>query len=721
MATVEELQKEIESLERRLLKNEKIRSVLMDRVEKSVQSSAGAYTLFETNILLQEQIRQRTAELEKANTELLQEIAERKRAEELLGESEKKYKTQFEAALDAILIADAETGILLDCNRAASELVNRAKSELVGKHQRMLHPPEEVEGEFSTAFRQHLENKGGEALEAQVITKDGEIRDVLIKASHYELKGAKLLQGIFHDITNRKRAEEERAHLEARLQQAQKMEAIGTLAGGIAHDFNNILAALIGYTEMALDEAEEGSLLRQNLREVLIAGNRAKDLVKQILAFSRQAEQESKPVQIRPILKEALKLLRATLPATIAIRQDIQSDSDVLADPTQLHQVLMNLCANAGQAMEAKGGILEVSLADVELDPDFTAEHPDTRPGPYTKLTVSDTGHGMTPEVLKRIFDPFFTTREVGKGTGMGLSAVHGIVKTCGGAVIAYSEPEKGSTFNVYLPVVERQGEPESVSDAPAPRGSERILFIDDEETLVHIGKQVLESLGYEVTTRTDGTEALELFKSQPDTFDLVITDMTMPEVTGVDLAQEFMKIRPAIPVILCTGFSAKMDEEKSKAMGIRAFVPKPALKLDMAKTVRRVLDSRQETEKRPKARILIMDDDAQIREMLRQLLERAGYEVAEAPDGRQGIRLYRQAPADLVITDIIMPEKEGLETIRELLRDFPDVKILAISGGGRVLADEYLRLAKQFGAERTLAKPFDQKELLEAVHELVG
>ncbi|MDY6987588.1 MAG: response regulator [Thermodesulfobacteriota bacterium] len=721
MATVEELQKEIEGLERRLLKNEKIRSVLMDRVEKSVQSSGSAYTLFETNILLQGQIGQRTAELEEANRELLQEITERKRAEELLGESEKKYKTQFEAALDAIFIADAETGMLVDCNRAASELVKRAKSELVGTHQRMLHPPEEVEGEFSTAFNQHLKNKGEEALEAQVITKAGEIRDVLIKPSIFELKGKKLLQGIFHDVTNRNRAEEQRRKLEAQLQQAQKMEAIGTLAGGIAHDFNNILAALIGYAELALEDSEEESSLQQNLKEILIGGNRAKDLVRQILAFSRQANQESKPVQIKSITKEALKFLRATLPTTVEIRRAIQSDSAVLADPTQMHQVLVNLCTNATQAMAEKGGTLEVTLADVELDSNFALNHPDIEPGPYIKLSVTDTGHGMTPEVLNRIFDPFFTTREIGAGTGMGLSVVHGIVKSCGGAVTAYSEPGKGSTFSVYLPVIERQEKPGPRPEEPAPTGTERILFIDDEATLANMGKQMLESLGYEVTTRTDGTEALELFKSQPDRFDLVITDMTMPKMTGAELAPELMRIRPDIPVILCTGFSAKMDEEKSKAMGIRAFVPKPALKLDMAKNVRRVLDSQKATEERFGARILVVDDDVQIREMLRQLLERAGYEVAEAPDGRQGIRLYRQEPADLVITDIIMPEKEGLETIRELRRDFPDVKILAISGGGRVLADEYLRLAKQFGAERTLAKPFDQKELLEAVHELVG
>ncbi|MDY6951804.1 MAG: response regulator [Thermodesulfobacteriota bacterium] len=721
MAKVEELQKAVESLERRLLKNEKIRSVLMDRVEKSVQSSGGAYTLFETNILLREQIRQRTEELEKANRELAQEISERKRAQKLLEESERKYKKQFEEALDAIVIADAETGILLDCNRAASELVERAKSELLGKHQRILHPGEPAEEAFTSTFRLHLAEKEGEGLETQVVTKDGVIKDVLIKANVLELEGRKLLQGIFHDITNRKRAQEERGKLEAQLRQAQKMEAIGTLAGGIAHDFNNILAALIGYTEMALEDAEEGSLLQQNLGEVLIAGNRAKGLVKQILAFSRQTDQESKPVQIRPIAEEALKLLRATLPATIEIRQDIRSDSAVRANPTHVHQVLINLCTNAGQAMEEKGGTLDVMFVDVVIDADFAHDHPDMEPGPYVKLSVTDTGHGMAPEILERIFDPFFTTRKVGEGTGMGLSVVHGIVTSYGGTIRTYSEPGKGSTFDVYLPIIDRQAALQTWSEQAVPGGTERILFIDDEETLSKMGKRMLESLGYDVTARTDGMEALELFRAQPDRFDLVITDMTMPKVTGADLAKEVMGIRPDIPIVLCTGFSATMDEKRAEAMGIKAFVFKPVLKGEMAMTIRQLLDSQKEKAGQPRPRVLVIDDDVGIRTMLRRLLEGAGYEVTEAPDGNQGIYLYRQDPVDLVITDIIMPEKEGLETIRELRRDFPKVKIVAISGGGRIRADEYLPMAEKFGADRTLAKPFDPKELLDAVHELVG
>jgi CheY-like chemotaxis protein len=275
------------------------------------------------------------------------------------------------------------------------------------------------------------------------------------------------------------------------------------------------------------------------------------------------------------------------------MRQNIQSDALVLADPTQIHQVLMNLCTNADHAMREKGGVLEAKLENVELDADFTAGHPDMKPGAYLNLTVSDTGHGMPPDVLERIFDPFFTTKETGEGTGMGLSVVHGIVGSYGGAITAYSEPGQGSTFKVYLPIIETRKEAHIGPEESIPTGSERILFVDDESVLVNMGKQIFESLGYDVATRTSSIEALELFKNQPDRFDLVITDMTMPNMTGEDLAQELMRIKPNIPIILCTGFSAKIDDQKASAQGIRALVLKPIVKREIATTVRKVLDGR--------------------------------------------------------------------------------------------------------------------------------
>lgn len=400
---------------------------------------------------------------------------------------------------------------------------------------------------------------------------------------------------------NRRKAEKER--LEVQLRHGQKMEAIGTLAGGIAHDFNNILGVIMGYTELALLDVPEGNSLRRKLDEVSKASNRAKDLVSQILAFSRKGgkdEQERKPVQISLIVKEVLKMLRSSLPTTIEIRQNIKTQNiktgmaTVLADPTQIHQVLMNLCTNAAYAMRDKGGILEVSLADVDIDSDAAAKHPDMTPGRYQRLTVSDTGHGMDSAVMERIFDPFFTTKGPGEGTGMGLAMIHGIVKNHDGVITVHSKPGKSTTFQVFLPTAESVVTAEPEHFTPLPLGNERILFVDDEETLVSVGQQMLEGLGYEVVGRTSSIEAMDVFRTQPDKFDLVITDMTMPNMTGADMTKAIMRIRPDIPIILCTGFSEVISEEKAKAIGIREFIMKPITSRKIAETIRSVLDQKK-------------------------------------------------------------------------------------------------------------------------------
>ena len=342
-----------------------------------------------------------------------------------------------------------------------------------------------------------------------------------------------------------------------------------------------------------MSDVEVGPLY-SNLQKVLKAGERAKDLVKQILTFSRQSELEPKPVQVKLIVKEALNLLRATLPTTIEILQDLQSSSAVMADPTKIHQVIMNLCTNSGNALLEKGGTLEVKIVDVDLDSEFVDRYPDMKPGVFVKLTVSDTGHGISPEIMDRIFDPFFTTMEKGEGTGMGLSVVHGIIKSLGGTVTVDSEPDIGSTFDVFIPAIESEATLELESVVPLPVGTEQILFVDDEEIQVDLGQQILERLGYKVITTTSSLEALELFRANPNNFDLVITDMTMPKITGDELAVELLQIKPAIPIILCTGFSAMIDEGKAKAMGIRAFVDKPILNRDIAEAIRKVLDEKK-------------------------------------------------------------------------------------------------------------------------------
>ena len=387
------------------------------------------------------------------------------------------------------------------------------------------------------------------------------------------------------DVTDRNR-------LQAQLEQAQKMESIGTLAGGIAHDFNNILSPIMIHSEMAMMELPPDSPVQNSLKQIFQAGKRASGLTKQILTFSRMRQQKRSPLKVGLIVKECLKMLRASLPTTIEINQNLESESDtVLCDITEINQVLMNLCTNAAHAMRDKGGELTINLTQEHLDPEAAGKFSDLNPGSYLKLTVSDTGHGIDNETMKNIFVPYYTTKEFGEGTGMGLAVVHGIVRSYGGDITVESEPGKGTVFHVLLPTIESEASPPIEPSVNLPKGTERVLFVDDEKIAVDAVQSMLEKLGYKVTARTSSIEALEAFRNNPQGFDLVITDMTMPNMTGKDLAKELMSIRSDIPIILCTGFSEKIDERRAKEMGISAFVMKPIVMRDMANTIREVLD----------------------------------------------------------------------------------------------------------------------------------
>jgi two-component system, cell cycle sensor histidine kinase and response regulator CckA len=387
----------------------------------------------------------------------------------------------------------------------------------------------------------------------------------------------------------------ERIRLEAQFRQAQKMEAIGTLAGGIAHDFNNILSAILGYSDMALTDRKADDPHRHYLEQIYKAGERARDLVKQILTFSRQQEQEKKPVLIVPIIKEGIKLLRSSLPTTVKISQNIKDTSImVLADPTQIHQVLMNLCTNAAHAMREKGGTLNIQLVREVIDSVGTSQPLNFTAGNYAKLTVSDTGHGIDSSIIDRIFDPFFTTKGPQEGTGLGLSVVYGIVRHHGGTIDVSSEPGRGTTVTVYFPLIQAEKPIEERMPEAIPGGSERILFIDDEAMLVELGSTMLTSLGYQVTPRTSSIEALEAFRANPYGFDMVITDMTMPNIRGDDLAKELLKIRPGIPIIICTGFSEMISEDKAKNIGIHEFIMKPIIKNQIARAIKQALDYKE-------------------------------------------------------------------------------------------------------------------------------
>ncbi len=502
---------------------------------------------------------------------------------------EKRYKILFDNVNDGIIVRSFE-GRILDANPAICQRLGYSHEELLGMNIADILSPENAN--LLTKRMARLRQQGSLVYESAHKRRDGSIFPVESGSRVIEYDGQRMILTVSRDISERKQSEAERNLLQAQLQQAQKHEAIGTLAGGIAHDFNNILFPIIGYTEMTMEDVPKDSLIYQNLTEVLKSARRAAQLVQHILTFSRSTDIEKKPLRLQVIVREALKLIRATIPQTISIHQDIDSNcGPVLANPTQIHQIVMNLCTNAYHAMQEDGGELRVSVCEVTVRPEDHIGQLNQRPGPYIRMMISDTGCGMDRNVMNHIFDPYFTTKPPGKGTGLGLAVVHGIVKSCGGEITVYSKPGTGSAFYVYLPRIANAAE----ENAPAPAGdipcgNERILLVDDEEQIVIMEKKMLETLGYQVTAKTGSLEALEIFRQNPDSFDLVITDQAMPNMPGSRLAENMMQIRPGIPIILCTGFSETFTEKDAKKLGIREFVLKPIVKKDLARTIRRVL-----------------------------------------------------------------------------------------------------------------------------------
>jgi signal transduction histidine kinase/CheY-like chemotaxis protein len=387
--------------------------------------------------------------------------------------------------------------------------------------------------------------------------------------------------------------QEEKDRLERQVRHSQKMEAIGTLAGGVAHDFNNILYPIIGFTEMTMDDLPPDTPNRENLNEVLVAAHRARKLVRQILTFSRLDQPDRRPLQVQPLITEAMNLLRATLPANMEIHQRVEETcGPIMADATQIQQIIMNLCTNAFHAMRPEGGVLTVGLKEVQIASEEGRTDLDLHPATYVKLTVADTGHGMRPKVLERIFDPYFTTKDTGEGTGMGLSVIHGIVKGYEGDVQVKSRPGEGATFDIYIPRTAKPvREDIETPSGPVPRGSERILLVEDEAQTAAMLQRILGGLGYRAEAFTDPETALSAFRRDPSAADLVITDLTMPKMTGDILVQQMLAVRPDLPVILCTGFSAAIDEKTALSLGVRKLVLKPVDKHKLAVIIRQVLD----------------------------------------------------------------------------------------------------------------------------------
>ncbi len=520
------------------------------------------------------------------------EITEIKRATEELKNEKEFIEIALNALPDTVFVFDPMTGKALRWNKSFNEVSGYTNEDISS-----LKAPDSYysESDLDKAYKyvNSILNGYSGTAELKLITKEGRLIPTEYSGSIIkdEEGNSKYIILIGRDIRERIKIENDRSILETQLWQAHKMEALGIMAGGIAHDFNNILSIIFGYTEIAMSETPEGNKIYEALSQVISAAYRAKDLVTQILSFSRRIESVKTPVNLYLIIKETLKLLRAVIPATIEIKSEIHPTTrTVIADSAQIHQILSNLTTNAVHAMDEKG-VLRVNLSQVFLNKENLSLQPEMIPGQYVKLTVNDTGIGIPQEIKGQIFDPFFTTKDVGKGTGLGLSVVHGIVKSHNGFIKVDSEPGRGTTFKIYFPVSEKEEEDFVGTIKSLPKGNERILFVDDEEQLVNMGKQILERQEYSVTTTSNSNKAFEIFNSSPENFDLVITDQTMPQLSGLELIKKLLKIRADIPIILCTGYSSKISVDIQEEYGIRKILMKPYSSKELVLTVRKILD----------------------------------------------------------------------------------------------------------------------------------
>jgi PAS domain S-box-containing protein len=520
-----------------------------------------------------------------------------KKIEASLIESEKRYKSITELLTDYIytVIIDGDQVIETHHGPGCLAVTGYSSEEFLADPYLWFHMVADEDGH---AVQEHIKdllgNVASSAIEHRIIRKDGQqgwirntpviCRDLSGKITSYA--------GFVQDISELKRAEQEKELLESRLSQAQKMEAMGTLAGGIAHDFNNILTSVMSYTELALLKLKEEKIIHY-LEQVLKGCDRAASLVQQILTFSRHADPEKKNINIKIIVKEALKLLRSSLPVTIEIRQRFDCrPCQVLSDPTEIHQIIMNLCTNSAHAMRDKGGVLEVEISSMNIGAEQGMPFPDLDPGPYAQIVVRDEGHGIDPAIADKIFDPFFTTKGPGEGTGMGLSVVYGIVKKNGGAIRVESESGRGTTFRICFPLITDSEDSFTGAKISSPKGTGHILFVDDEAPICQASEETLSALGYTVDVFTDSEEALRAFVHRSGQYDLVITDMTMPKMTGIILAGEILKIRPDVPVIICTGYSESVSEKQLQQVGIKRLLMKPLKRCNLAMAVREVLNN---------------------------------------------------------------------------------------------------------------------------------
>lgn len=503
--------------------------------------------------------------------------------------AEKKYETLVNEATVGIALADAQTGEILECNDTLANMVERSKADLIGQSQAILHPEQLPAGNLTQNFVRNRDANTGRTTQNACMTKSGRIFPVEIKARRINHNGRDMMLGIFHDISDR-------YELEQQLRQKYKMEAVGLLAGGMAHNFNNNLSIILGSVELASLKLPQDAQIHDLLDNAKTAVLRSRDLIQQIMIYSRKGVQEKTSVNVAKVIEETLKLLQSTLPSTVDLQyQPVSAAQDIVifADSTRIQEALLNLCTNAVHAMDEKG-TMTILLDTAKLQQaDIPAQY-HCQPGDYARISVRDTGSGISTEVMERMFDPFFTTKDVDQGTGMGLSTVQGMIKQNNGLIKVHSVLEQGTTFELYFPLGHEK-QVESMTERRAfPRGSEKIIFLDDDEVLANLGAMMLSELGYQVTAMTSSVEAFKLIQTNPDCCDLLITDQTMPEMSGKELIQELQKINSELPIILCTGYSNKIDEKEAERLGVKAFLLKPIDFPQLLQVLRHVFDRGQ-------------------------------------------------------------------------------------------------------------------------------
>ncbi len=524
------------------------------------------------------------------------DISKRTQAEEKFRDGEKRFRSLVESATDAIIICD-HAGKITVWNNGAQKIFGYSADEIIGKPATEL-MPEFYRPQHANGMHQFLksgkEKHAGETLNVEGLKKNGDVFPLELTLSNWKTHGKIFMAAIIRDISQRMKVNEEKNILEEQLRRSQKLETIGTMAGGIAHDFNNILTPILGYTDMAVIElADSEQELKHNLSRVLEGAHRAKDLIEQILLFSKQIEKERNPFSMQLIVNEAIQLLRSTIPSTVQIIHNIDSDcGKILADATQIHQVIVNLCTNAWHAMEKNGGTLTIKLKQVEVNSSLTKQHPNLTEAGYVCLTIKDTGHGMDTATASRIFEPFFTTKAVDKGTGLGLSVVHGIIQNHQGDIVVESKLGAGTQFHVYLPVIKDGAETKEEKVLDALAGNESILVVDDDKVIGTMLKKMLERLGYSVDLYSQSKEALAVFEKQPDKYDLIISDLTMPDFTGLNLSKRVQKTVPGFPIIIITGYGNKLFGVKQEDYGIKKIIQKPIVMNELAFVIREVLDN---------------------------------------------------------------------------------------------------------------------------------